>query len=52
MRFLREGAVPRLLISPACKWLLKGMAGGLQRPTRSQAQGGPKRDRTYEDVHW
>lgn len=55
MRFLlREGAVqgyPRLLIDPACKWLLKGMSGGLQRPTRGQMQGGPKRDRIYEDVH-
>ncbi len=56
LRFLlRESTTnrgnPWLLIDPSCRWLLKGMAGGLTKPTRMQRQAGPKRDRLYEDVH-
>lgn len=55
MRFLlREGRIkgyPRALWDPSCRYCIKGLAGGLQRPTTMQKFGGPKRDRLYEDVH-
>ncbi len=56
LRFLlRESATcpgfPWLLIDPCAKWLLKGMSGGLVKPTKQQRHAGPKRDRLYEDVH-
>lgn len=51
---LREGRIPgqpRAWFDPSCKWLLKGLAGGLVQPTNRQRFGGPKRDKLYEDVH-
>lgn len=51
---LREGpvpGVPRLLLDSSCKWLAKGMAGGLVLPPPAQQTGGPLRDRMFEDVY-
>lgn len=51
---LRDGAtqgIPRGVFDPSCKWLIKGLAGGLVQPPPTQRTGGPKRDRVYEDSH-
>lgn len=51
---LREGpiqGVPRGLFDSSCKWLIKGMAGGLVKAPPTQRTGGPLRDRKFEDTH-